>query len=220
VERRGGRVQREFSRTARGAALAPRSFAAGELPLTALLVLLYFCYVGTEVSIVNYLPATFVERLRASNFIASLSVTAYWLTMVVGRLVAGALAERMTYYRYLIWSTIGMIGALSALPVTRGVPAAFVIVLLLGLLMSGMAAVALIFATRLLPPEKTEQTASLLIAAGGLGGALMPLIVGKLMDLFTAQAALWFFCGGALLQLMLLVVSARMKRLQPERGKA
>jgi FHS family glucose/mannose:H+ symporter-like MFS transporter len=191
-----------------GTAAHSASYGRNGLLLLGLFVLLFFLYVGTEVSIVNYLPSIFVEKLQASESLASLSVTAFWLTMVIGRLYAGALAEKITYYRYLLWSSIGLLLLLFLLAVTGGKTAAFSLVLLVGLLMSGMFAVALIFANRLLPQAMTERTTSLLIASGGLGGSLLPLLVGRLMDIFSAQAALWFLAGAVLLMLALIVISA------------
>ena len=57
--------------------------------------------------------------------------------------------------------------------------------------MSGMFAVALIYANQLLP-GRTEQTTSALIASGGLGGAILPLGVGWGMDHFHVGVSIWF----------------------------
>ncbi|KIL38741.1 hypothetical protein SD70_24335 [Gordoniibacillus kamchatkensis] len=77
-----------------------------------------------------------------------------------------------------------------------------------GLLMAGMFAVALIYANRLLPAEHTERTTSLLIASGGLGGSLLPLLVGRTMDVFGAASAVWSFAAAMALMLALLVAAS------------
>lgn len=156
-----------------------------------LLMTVFFLYCGMENTIVNFLPSIFKDQLHASSSIASLGVTAYWVTMVVGRLFAGILAEKMTYFRYLAFSF-----ALSLLTVflwvfSTNLWSSFAVILFLGLFMSGMFAVALIYANQLLP-GRTEQTTSALIAAGGLGGAILPLGVGWGMDHFHVGVSIWF----------------------------
>ena len=156
-----------------------------------LLMTVFFLYCGMENTIVNFLPSIFKDQLHASSSISSLGVTAYWVTMVVGRLFAGVLAEKMTYFRYLAFSF-----ALSLLTVfvwvfSTNLWSSFAVILLLGLFMSGMFAVALIYANQLLP-GRTEQTTSALIASGGLGGAILPLGVGWGMDHFHVGVSIWF----------------------------
>lgn len=173
-----------------------------------LFICIFFCYVGAEVAIVNYLPSVFSEKLAVSSSTATLSVTAYWLAMVLGRLVAGTIAERTSYLRFLVVTVAGAVVTLAALGLVGGLPASFALVLASGLLMAGMFAVALIYANRLLPAALTERTSSLLIASGGLGGSLLPLLVGRVMDAFDAQAAVWSAGIAMALMLALLLAAA------------
>ncbi|NOU65710.1 MFS transporter [Paenibacillus sp. LMG 31461] len=178
---------------------ADRSQKADRVPVLSkksfiflsLLMTVFFLYCGMENTIVNFLPSIFKDQLQASSSVSTLGVTAYWLTMVVGRLFAGALAEKMTYFKYLAFSF-----ALSLITViiwvfSTNLWSSFAVILLLGLFMSGMFAVALIYANQLLP-GRTEQTTSALIASGGLGGAILPLGVGWGMDHFHVGVSIWF----------------------------
>jgi FHS family glucose/mannose:H+ symporter-like MFS transporter len=177
-----------------------------------LFVCIFFCYVGTEVALVNYLPSVFTEKLSLSGPTATLSVTAYWVAMVMGRLVAGAIAEKTSYFRFLSVTVAGTVVTLAALGLAGGVLSSFAFVLASGLLMAGMFAVALIYANRLLPAALTERTSSLLIASGGLGGSLLPLLVGRAMDAFDAQAAVWAAVIAMALMLALLLAAAGISR--------
>ncbi|QXG61881.1 MFS transporter, partial [Bacillus spizizenii] len=42
-------------------------------------------------------------------------------------------------------------------------------------------------------PGKTEQTTSMLLAANGLGGSILPIAVGWSLDEFPVQTAFWLF---------------------------
>jgi FHS family glucose/mannose:H+ symporter-like MFS transporter len=162
------------------------------------------------------LPSVLADKLSLSGSAATLSVTAYWLAMVAGRLVAGSVAERATYRRFMFWTVAGTIVTLVGLALVNGAVAAFAFVLVCGLLMAGMFAVALIYANNLLPAALTERTSSLLIASGGLGGSLLPLLVGRIMDVYSASAAVWSFVGAMLVMLALLLVASAVA----ERGGA
>lgn len=56
--------------------------------------------------------------------------------------------------------------------------------------MSGIFAIGLVYADQVLP-GMTAQTTSLLVAAGGIGGALFPLITGWSMDVFPLFITKW-----------------------------
>ncbi|WP_084224906.1 MFS transporter [Paenibacillus pectinilyticus] len=156
-----------------------------------LLMAVFFLYCGMENTIVNFLPSIFKDQLHASSSISTLAVTAYWIAMVVGRLFTGVIAEKMTYFRYLAVSFAGSLLTVLVWLFSTSLWSSFAVILLLGIFMSGMFAVALIYANQLLP-GRTEQTTSTLIAAGGLGGAILPLGVGWGMDHFHVGVSIWF----------------------------
>jgi len=171
-----------------------------------LLLLVFFLYVGLENVLVNFLPSLFLDRLHATKSLATLTVTAYWLTMVIGRLMAGWLAEKLSYWRYLLIAYAGSLAVVLLWMPVSSIWLSFTLVLLLGLLMSGMFAIGIIYANAMLP-GRTEQTTSLLIAAGGLGGSLLPLATGPAMDRWGAGSSLTVAAGGLLLVLLLLLLS-------------
>lgn len=53
-----------------------------------------FLYVGTEMSLVNFMPAIFIAKLGMTESAAALTVTFFWLAMSTGRLFAGVIAEK------------------------------------------------------------------------------------------------------------------------------
>jgi len=127
--------------------------------------------------------------------------------MTVGRLAAGPAADRFGGAAYLI----AMCGANALVFVLMigldGAPMTFVLTALSGLAMSGMFSIALVFANRAVP-GMTERTTSLLMAAGGVGGALMPKLTGWFLDRYAEDATRWLFAGFGILLLLVMVWAA------------
>ncbi|NOV00073.1 MFS transporter [Paenibacillus planticolens] len=188
----------------------PPALTRSSLTFLILFMLVFFIYVGMENTIVNFLPSIFIDQMQTSSSVSTLAVTAYWIAMVIGRIFAGVLAEKMTYFRYLAVSFGGSLVTVFLWLFSTQLWSSFAIVLLLGLFMSGMFAVALIYANQLLP-GRTEQTTSTLIAAGGLGGSVLPLGVGWGMDRFQVGLSIWFVLAGMCIVFGIVVYSRRWK---------
>ncbi|OBZ10586.1 fucose permease [Bacillus sp. FJAT-27264] len=149
----------------------------------------FFIYVGTEMSLVNFMPAIFIAKLGMSESGAALTVTCFWLAMSIGRLFAGVLAEKISYRVYVLGSCLLTVVLLALFPFTEHRLVAFTIIILLGLFMSGLFSIALVFSSKLMPGTE-ESTPSIMIASGGIGGAILPLLTGWSMDhLQAAQTA-------------------------------
>lgn len=80
-------------------------------------------------------------------------------------------------------------------------------ILLLGLMMSGIFAMALIFANERLP-GMTERTTSLLVASGGIGGALLPRLIGWMLDEYSLQATQWVLISLAAALIVIISLAA------------
>jgi FHS family glucose/mannose:H+ symporter-like MFS transporter len=190
--------------------IKPPALTRSSLTFLILFMLVFFLYVGMENTIVNFLPSIFIDQMHTTSSVSTLAVTAYWIAMVAGRLFAGVLAEKMTYFRYLAVAFGGSLITVFLWLFSTQLWSSFAVVLLLGLFMSGMFAVALIYANQLLP-GRTEQTTSTLIAAGGLGGSVLPLGVGWGMDKFQVGFSIWFVLIGMCVVFGVVIYSHRWK---------
>lgn len=184
------------------------AYSAASLPILGMFMFFFFIYVGMETSIINFLPSIFQEKMGASTSLATLTVSAFWLAMVIGRVFAGVIAEKITYFRFLAIGSAGSVIVMIFLTVNASIWGGYALVLLLGLFMAGIFAVALIFANRFIP-GMTERTTSLLIASGGLGGSLLPLGAGWCMDHFATEVTLWIFVGIVFISLAIILYSKR-----------
>ncbi|WP_123042754.1 MFS transporter [Cohnella candidum] len=183
----------------------------------AVCILFFAVYVGFEMSFIHYLPSMMVANNGLSDSTASLSISVFWLAMTIGRMVAGHAADRFGGAAYLV----AMCGfnAVFFLLMTGldGVVSTFALTVLAGLAMSGMFSIALVFANRAVPGV-TERTTSLLMAAGGIGGALLPKLTGWFLDRFHEDQTRWLFAafGIVLLLVMLWAVASASKSRRKE----
>ena len=154
-----------------------------------------FLYVGAEVSIGSQM-ALFLNSdsiwdipLQQAGFYVSL----YWGGAMVGRFIGSALLTRFPAYRLLAVNTA--VAALLCLFVvlTRGVPAGYA-ALAIGLFNSIMFPV--IFTLTLERSTASTEATSGFLCMSIIGGALVPLLVGKLADIsdYATALAVPFVC--------------------------
>ncbi|WP_418040220.1 MFS transporter [Paenibacillus xylanilyticus] len=183
-----------------GSKTTSSTYRGRNLALMILFVAFFFLYVGTEMSLANFMPAILIEKMNMKEAGAALSVTCFWIAMSVGRLFAGYIAEKFQYRVYILYSCLAAVLLMAIFPFTNQIWSAFLIILLLGLAFSGVFSIALVFASKMLPGTE-ESTPSILIASGGVGGAILPLLTGWSLDHLDVNQSTWMlalFAGGLL----------------------
>lgn len=179
--------------------------------LLVVFLVFFFVYVGTEMSFVNFLPSLLIEKLGIDKPTAAFSVTLFWVAMTFGRIFAGVVAERISYSRYVAWGCLISFIVISLFAMSGGLALLFTLIVLFGLFMSGLFSIALVFANKLLPGTE-ETTPSLLIASGGVGGALLPLLMGESMDFGGADLSAWILAGFLALLVLLSATAVMIQR--------
>ncbi|CAG7657281.1 MFS transporter [Paenibacillus allorhizosphaerae] len=180
-----------------------RSFRNKPIGMFAIFIAVFAIYVGTEMSIANFIPSILVASVQLKPEIAVLGGTCFWGAMAIGRLFAAGLAERLGYVVYLLLSCAGGCVVLACFAMVQGTVASFALIALLGLVLSGMFSIALIYANSFFKGLE-ERVTSVLIASGGVGGATIPLFTGWCLDRLTLQQSIWMLV--ALYALMLVLV--------------
>lgn len=180
-------------------------YPAKSLPFLFISALFFLIYVGVEMSFSNYLPSILIERSGMEESSAAAVLSLFWGTMVLGRLFAGVLADRMGHASYLAVFSAGAACAFVGMSVTDAESWMLVMVALSGLFFSGIFGIALVYANGLLP-GMTERTTSLLVALGGVGGAVLPRLTGWIMDSYPVRATMWSIAGSVVLLLLVLIV--------------
>jgi len=195
-------LARDRGKSASGAPARPR-YVRASLPVLVIGILYFALYVGMEMSFSNYLPSILKERMGMDEAAAASSLSIFWGMMVVGRIFSGRVAEWSGYFRYLLISTAVGTGFLALLAMTGHAVTGLIWTGLSGLLWSGVFAIGLLYVNEKLP-GMTERTTSYLVAAGGLGGALLPKATGWFMDQYGAGVTLWMVASAAALLIVLL----------------
>ncbi|WP_342570425.1 MFS transporter [Paenibacillus sp. FSL R5-0749] len=181
-------------------------YSKKHLGLLTIFVIFFFIYMGLELGLMNFLPSILVERLQLQESVASLSVSILWIAMIIGRLFSGKIAEAVNYMPFLIWSTIGTLMFAVAMVFVTGQWATYVLIFGTGLFMSGLFCIALVYANVLIP-GMTERTTSILIASGGIGGAVLQYVTGWSMSAWPIVNTIWILAGFCLILLLTLMVS-------------
>lgn len=205
-----GDMKRQLSDSRRlGAETGAVALRSGTRLMLGLCIAIFLLYVGTEMSLANFLPSILLEQLSVKPELGALSVTCFWGAMSIGRLFAAAAAQRIGYPAYMMTCCGGAVVIISAFAAGPGLVLSFILIGLLGVILSGMFAISLVYATSFFPGRE-ERTTSILIASGGVGGALLPLATGRWMDLFSTAFALWGLAVLALLLFALVWVASRL----------
>ncbi|RUS47531.1 MFS transporter [Cohnella sp. AR92] len=209
------RMVEESAGTARGSAKPAFRLAGRFRILLAVCALYFFVYVGLEMSFVHYLPSMLVQENGISDATAAMSISAFWVAMTIGRIVAGHIADRISGAMYLFYGCSIGAACFLFMALTGGVSAMFVFTFIAGLAMSGLFAIALVFTNRSIPGVSEQTVTSLLIACGLLGGALLPKLIGWALDQYDVPTTRWIFfafSAGMILIVLAAVALARSKK--------
>ena len=148
-------------------------------PVFLALCLAQALYVGAEVGFASWMPTYFLRRLPGGAAWAGAVVTAFWIAMTLGRFATGALVTRLPLLRLALFLAVGgtLGAALTPAWTTPGAALAFVGVT--GLCFSGIFGLLLAEAGERYP-RYAGTTFGAVVAAGGIGGAVVPWAVGAL----------------------------------------
>jgi fucose permease len=143
---------------------------------TALFLPLYLLFPGTEASFANWMPTHLFSLLPAA--VASTVVSGYWLTFTVGRLVAVPISMRIRPGTLVAGAiTLALIAAIAA-TVDSLAPAAYLVA---GLAMGPVFPGGLSWLRRRYP-QRAGEVGSIIIAAGGIGGMIIPPMIGYIVE--------------------------------------
>lgn len=179
---------------------------AGKYSVLMLFLLMIFVYVGVEGSLNSFLPTIFVVHLSLRPAVASLSSSTFWIAMVFGRMAIGWIVRHVTYENYILASlTLGIVLFL-VLAGLKSPWASYVIVFGLGLALSAVYSITMVYANHTFPGMERTVT-SAVTAFAGMGGATFPALIGYAMDHLAPTGVLWLvFSFAAVLLILFLVI--------------
>jgi MFS transporter, FHS family, glucose/mannose:H+ symporter len=184
--------------------------------LLMLFLFIIFIYVGIEGCLNSFLPSIFTINIKTSPYFASLSTSVFWMAMLCGRLAIGWIVRRVSYERYLLGSIIVAILFFLLLTQFNHFGASYFIVFGLGLGMSAVYSITMVYANHTFPGMERTVT-SAITAFAGVGGAVFPFVIGYAMDHYLPSQVLWIMVVFNLILLtffLMIYYSLRMLRNQ------
>ncbi len=179
--------------------------------LLGLFAFIVFLYGGLEGSLNNFMSSIFINYLQIAAYYAPVSVGIFWGAMVIGRALTGVIIRKMTYSRYLTTNICGAILALCLFIMLKSALFGYVLVALLGLMMSGIYSITLVYANHSIP-NSAHLVTPVIAGLCGLGAAVLPAFTGFLIDRGGMLPTLWYIAGIATAYLTFLLCINRMRR--------
>jgi fucose permease len=175
-------------------------------PLLWVLLAVIALYVGAEIGVSTWVSPLMETVLGTPRDLAGLSVSVFWVLMIVGRLIAGPLSVRFRPPPLLLVLALG--SAASSLAVARATDAAACLVAtsFTGLFMSGIFALVLVDASRHLP-QRLGAVFGIIMTGVGIGSLIIPAAMGWIAETAGLRAAMLVPVG--LLGVVALVFVAR-----------
>lgn len=156
-------------------------------PRSLLSALLFFVYVGAEVSLGTWTFSLLTESRGVDSQIAGLVTGSYWATFTIGRVAAGLYAKKIGIHSLVQGSTVfALLGAILLIwnPSTTANLAA---VALIGFAIAPIFPALTSGTSQRVGDEHAANTIGMQMAASGLGTAVIPSLLGILAGRFSLE---------------------------------
>jgi len=184
------------------------------LPAAWLGILLFFLYAGVEITAGQWLYTLLTEERGMRPAVAGIWVSAFWGSLTVGRVLSGALVERITVRRLLQLCMGGALLGVALLWLDLAAWLSFTGVALLGLSLAPMFPSFMSLTPERMGPAHAANTVGFQVAATMLGGAALVSGFGLLANRVGLEALGPFLLVNASL---LTAVFALLERTRPGR---
>ncbi|MCX7710436.1 MAG: MFS transporter [Clostridia bacterium] len=140
-----------------------------------------FIYVGIETSVFGWMPV-YWEKLPSSSFIpATMIGMIFWLSLTVGRLICGAITDRLGFPKFLLLAAAGTAVFSLVWWMAPNSIVTFGASLIIGLFLASVFPTIMASMTSYYPANSGKIAAFVTVFAA-LGGFLVPTAIGKLAD--------------------------------------
>lgn len=174
-------------------------------PVAVILALVLFFQFGNEWSLAGWLPLVLTKRVGVSPAASLLMLTLYWLSLLVGRVFASALLDRVPHGKLLGTSVMAALFGCVVLATTNNRFGAVSGILLVG---SGFASVYPLVVERIKGRFPTYHPGSFngIFSFAVTGGLLAPWSLGFFVDRWGAGAVIAVPLAGTLMVALLVIV--------------
>ncbi|MFO0943360.1 MAG: MFS transporter [Pirellulales bacterium] len=169
-------------------------------------------YVATELSVGAWLMEFLQRERQMSVSISSLYLSAFFVLLMLGRLIGAVIVEKLDY---LVAVAVSLIGSMLCLAIGLWSGDGMVFFLSISGFCMSIAFPTLTAAVTRLHPQGTGSILGILFAAGGIGGAVGPWIVGLVSTAYGLQIGLSATLLFATLSLVGVMVARRFECTSP-----
>jgi FHS family glucose/mannose:H+ symporter-like MFS transporter len=168
---------------------------------------LYFGYVGIEVSINAWMVTHLTSVIQMKTEIAQLILSAFWLGILIFRLLNTFLLNKMPSNKLLVmqWTLVTLITFLLVL--ARSIIISCVLIIALSVFMAGISPTNAENAKEYI--SGNSALSGILFASGGLGGTILPIIIGQASTVFGAQCIYVCIAGSSIIMFLMAVLNYR-----------
>ena len=147
-----------------------------------LAILFLFLYIGVEISVGNWSYSFLLEDRHQATLLAGWIVSAYWLSLTLGRFLINTIAERfqMSVEAVVYCSLLGTGTGGLLVWILPGGLAATLGICLIGFFLAPLFASTIIVMPRLVPSSLVPSAIGLLLGTSVIGGAFFPWLIGTL----------------------------------------
>jgi fucose permease len=151
------------------------------------LLLALLLYIAAESAVSMWLITFLEKEYGVAPSPAHWTLTGLWIGITVGRWIVSYLVKKTDPYRILIFLAFGSGLFVLAAPLTGSKSAGMIMYMFVGLLYSGIYPTLIGYVARF-PDELSSSVFTVLLAAGALGGAVLPYLIG-LVNQFAGRVA-------------------------------
>ena len=156
-------------------------------PRVWLSMLLFFLYVGAEVSLGTWTYSLLVESRGIDRTVAGLWAGSYWATFTVGRVLAGLLAKRAGVHTLVLGGLAGALLGAALLIWNPTETTDLVAVAMIGFAIAPIFPALMSGTSRRVGAHFAANTIGMQMAMSGLGTAVMPSLLGTLARQFSLE---------------------------------
>ena len=164
-------------------------------PLIWLIGLLLLLHVGVENGMGGWVTTYLQQTTLIGIAMASLATSIYWGAMTIGRLSGIFLGRKQSNIQVLVISLVGSLigGILFILTVGKMVPS-LIAIAVIGLTMGAVYPTVMSVVSQAFPREQGTAV-SLTASMGNIGGMLIPLLHGYILEQISPTASTWYIAG-------------------------
>nr|WP_281381401.1 MFS transporter [Geomicrobium halophilum] len=175
----------------------------GNIGVIALFSVFAFFYAGLETNFANYLPLL-IQELLPETSVYLYSISAFWLGMIIGRLIIGSLVNKIPNYVFIVFATFISLITLGTITVIQNGGFLLINVFLIGFILAGIFPISLFNFTEQLKGEGASLTAStLFIGSASLGGSIFSLVIGPTIEFGGGTITMYLFMGVCIVLIIL-----------------